>query len=85
MLNFPVGGYHRNRTHSQKPSLAGNVPTFHPTGRGMKADQMGTAVKNLRGKLGDDADNPAYIFNEPRVGYRMPKGEGQEKKDGLGL
>ena len=25
-------------------------------------------------KLGDDAGNPAYIFNEPRVGYRMPKG-----------
>ena len=40
-----------------------------------------TVVKNLRRKLGDDADNPAYIFNEPRVGYRMPKGEtrGQEE------
>ena len=33
-----------------------------------------TAVKNLRGKLDDNADNPTYIFNEPRVGYRMPKG-----------
>ena len=33
-----------------------------------------TVVKNLRRKLGDDADNPAYIINEPRVGYRMPKG-----------
>ena len=32
--------YHRNRTHSQKPSLAGNVPTFHPTGRGLKAYQV---------------------------------------------
>ena len=28
-------------------------------------------VKRLRGKLADDADNPAYIFTEPRVGYRM--------------
>ncbi len=28
-------------------------------------------VKKLRRKLGDDADNPTYIFTEPRVGYRM--------------
>ena len=34
-----------------------------------------TAVKNLRSKLGDHADAPAYIFNEPRVGYRMERGE----------
>ena len=32
-------------------------------------------IKSLRGKLGDDANNPTYIFNEPRVGYRMPEGE----------
>ena len=29
-------------------------------------------VKSLRQKLGDPARNPAYIFTEPRVGYRMP-------------
>ena len=34
-----------------------------------------TVVKNLRSKLGDEADNPSYIFNEPRVGYRMERGE----------
>ena len=34
-----------------------------------------TFVKNLRRKLGDDADTPTYIFTEPRVGYRMPRGE----------
>jgi len=28
-------------------------------------------VKKLRDKLGDDAENPTYIFTEPRVGYRM--------------
>ena len=41
---------------------------------------MRTIVSKLRRKLGDDADNPTYIFTEPRVGYRMPKGEtlGQE-------
>ena len=37
---------------------------------------MRTIVSKLRRKLGDDADNPTYIFTEPRVGYRMPKGEG---------
>ena len=40
---------------------------------------MRTAVRSLRRKLGDDPDNPAYIFTEPRVGYRMPKGEGREE------
>ena len=28
-------------------------------------------VKRLRRKLSDDAQNPTYIFTEPRVGYRM--------------
>ena len=30
-------------------------------------------VKKLRDKLGDDAENPTYIFTEPRVGYRMQR------------
>ena len=34
-----------------------------------------TVVKRLRRKLDDDARNPTYIFAEPRVGYRMPKGQ----------
>ena len=38
---------------------------------------MRTIVSRLRRKLGDDADNPTYIFTEPRVGYRMPKGEAE--------
>ncbi len=36
------------------------------------ADRVRTAVKRLRQKLGDPAANPAYIFNEHGVGYRMP-------------
>ena len=36
---------------------------------------MRTASSSLRRKLGDDADNPRYIFTEPRVGYRMAEGE----------
>ena len=34
-----------------------------------------TLVRQLRGKLGDDARSPTYIFAERRVGYRMPKGQ----------
>ena len=30
-------------------------------------------VRRLRRKLCDDSASPAYIFTEPRVGYRMPK------------
>ena len=37
-----------------------------------------TAAKQLRRKLGDDANNPTYILNEPRVGYRMAKVDEQE-------
>ena len=40
-----------------------------------------TAAKQLRRKLGDNANNPTYILNEPRVGYRMPKGEMQEREE----
>ena len=32
-------------------------------------------IKRLRRKLKDDATNPTYIFNDPRVGYRMPRGD----------
>ena len=63
---------------------AGRVLTYeHLLGRvwGEKSSgdvrPMRTIVSKLRRKLGDDADNPTYIFTEPRVGYRMPKGETQ--------
>ncbi len=39
-----------------------------------------TVVQRLRRKLGDDADNSVYIFTEPRVGYRMPRGETPSKE-----
>ena len=42
---------------------------------------MRTAISSLRRKLGDAADNPTYIFNEPRVGYRMPKGEAKGSEE----
>ncbi len=35
-------------------------------------------VKRLRQKLGEPANNPRYIFNEPGVGYRLGEAEGQD-------
>ena len=37
-----------------------------------------THLMRLRRKLGEDGDNPRYIFAEPRVGYWMPEGKGEE-------
>ncbi len=61
-------------------------------GRVMTYDRLLQRVWGLRGsgdsrrvrtaaKLGDDANNPTYFLNEPRVGYRMEKGEGQEREE----
>ena len=32
-----------------------------------------THLMRLRRKLGEDGENPKYIFAEPRVGYRMER------------
>ena len=42
---------------------------------------MRTAVSSIRRKLGDDADDPTYIFTEPRVGYRMPRANESDETD----
>ena len=39
---------------------------------------MRTVISTLRRRLGDDADNPVYIFTEPRVGYRMARADSRE-------
>ena len=36
-----------------------------------------THLSRIRSHFGEDASNPTYFFAEPRVGYRMPRGEGQ--------
>ena len=61
---------------------AGRVLTYETLLRrvwGLDADAdirpMRTTISSIRRKLDDDAENPAYIFTELRVGYRMPKGE----------
>ena len=41
------------------------------------ADWVRTFVKQIRAKLGDDAVEPRWIFNERGVGHRMP-GPGEE-------
>ena len=46
-------------------------------GEGGDVRAMRTIVNKLRRKLGEVADSPRYIFNEPRVGYWMPEGAGQ--------
>ena len=44
-------------------------------GHSGRSGAVRTVVKQLRRKLGDSAAEPAYIINEPRYGYRMPKPE----------
>ena len=39
--------------------------------------RLRTLVRRLRRKLGEDTSNPTYFHAEPRVGYRMAKGEEQ--------
>ena len=36
---------------------------------------MRSAVRSIRRRLGDDANDPTYIFTEPRIGYRVRKSE----------
>ncbi len=42
---------------------------------------MRTIVRRIRRKLADEAGNPTYVFTEPRVGYRMPKGETEKPNE----
>ena len=62
------------------------VELRHPAGPCLGVGHTGdrgsvrTYVKRLRRKLGDSAEEPRYIFAEPRVGYRMEKGEARGEK-----
>ena len=56
-------------SHDQLLRHVWGLPAADGSGR------LRTALKTLRRKLGDDASNPTYIFNEPRVGYRMARVE----------
>ena len=41
---------------------------------------MRTVISSIRRKLSDKAENPAHLFTEPRVGYRMPRGRSRESE-----
>ena len=77
------------RTLAELASNAGRVLTYeHLLRRVWRRDAdadvrpMRTVVSSLRRKLGDDAEDPIYIFTELRVGYRMPGGETTEQEKG---
>ena len=70
------------RTLAELAANAGRLLTYEHLLRrvwGVDADAdvrpMRTVISSLRRKLGDDADNPTYIFTELRVGYRLARGE----------
>ena len=74
------------RTLAELSASAGRVVTYEHLLRrvwGLDADAdvrpMRTTISSIRRKLGDDAENPSYIFTELRVGYRMGKEETPEQ------
>lgn len=56
-------------THGELPQRVWSTvnPGSPRTGR--------THLTRLRQKLGEDGENPVYVFAEPRVGYSMALGE----------
>ena len=77
-------------TLAELSTNAGRVLTYETLLRrvwGLDADAdirpMRTTINSIRRKLGDDAEDPAYIFTQFRVGYRMPKRESQGGGDSV--
>ena len=75
------------RTLAELSTNAGRVVTYErllervwEAEAGADLRPMRTVISTLRRNMGDDADNPTYIFTEPRVGYRMPKGTESTEK-----
>ena len=73
------------RTLAELAANAGRLLTYEHLLRrvwGVDADAdvrpMRTVISSLRRKLGDDADNPTYIFTELRAGYRLARGDGAD-------
>ena len=76
------------RTLAELSSTAGRVLTYeHLLRRVWRLEPdadlrpMRSVIRRLRRKLGDNAEDPTYIFTELRVGYRMPKGETGEERE----
>ena len=69
-------------TLAELSANAGKVLTYETLLRrvwgldaGADVRPMRTTISSIRRKLGDNSENPTYIFTDLRVGYRMPKGE----------
>ncbi|MCY4664811.1 MAG: response regulator transcription factor, partial [Acidimicrobiaceae bacterium] len=62
------------RTLSREHLMSRVWSTREPDGSSV----MRAYIRRLRRKLGETADNPTYIFNEPRVGYRLGDAEAQD-------
>ena len=69
-------------TLAELSANAGRVLTYQTLLRrvwgldaGADVRPMRTTISSIRRKLGDNSENPTYIFTDLRVGYRMPKGE----------
>lgn len=70
------------RTLAELAANAGRVSTYEQLLRRVwdvdgdgDVGPIRTVIHALRTRLGDDASDPTCIFAQPRVGYRMPKGE----------
>ena len=70
------------RTLAELSANAGRVSTYEQLLRRVwdldgdgDVGPIRTVIHALRTRLGDNASDPTYIFTQPRVGYRMPKGE----------
>ena len=60
-----------------------DLPAPAGTGLGVEKSDgdvrpMRTIVSKLRRKLGEDTEHPRFVFTEPRVGFRMPRGTARE-------
>ena len=55
--------------------------TIHSPAQSGCTRTVRNALKDLRRKLGGDADNPTYNCKEPRLGCRIPKGETQGREE----
>ena len=62
---------HAGRVRSHAELLRAAWGPAHPG----RSGAVRTVVKQLRRKLGDNAEQPRFIFSEPRVGYRMASPE----------
>ncbi|MXZ88796.1 MAG: response regulator transcription factor [Dehalococcoidia bacterium] len=70
------------RTLAELSANAGRVSTYEQLLRRVwdldgdgDVGPIRTVIHALRTRLGDNASDPTYIFTQPRVGYRMPRGE----------